>query len=113
MVAQTTFKSHILQLIADQRAKKAGIGICGMKAARPIALNPYGGKYGNVADAKAMDTFDKHYDAALMEANLNPFQRSYAYVLENGVDVVNSDMQNFKHFEENLVATRDSKLYFA
>ncbi len=96
-----------------ERAKKAGIGICGMKAARPIALNPYGGKYGNVEDASSMDTFDEHYDAPLMQANLNPFQRSYAYVLENGVDVVNSDMQNFKHFEENLVAARDSKLYFA
>lgn len=96
-----------------ERAKQAGIGICGMKAARPIALAPYGGKYGNVDDANALDTFDQHYDQPLMQANLNPFQRSYAYVLENGVDVVNSDMQNFKHLEENLVATRDSKHYFA
>mgnify|MGYP001207971635 CR=1 FL=1 len=96
-----------------ERAKKAGIGICGMKAARPIAVRPYGAKYGTVDDASSMDTFDKHYDEPLLKANLNAFQRSYSYVLENGVDVVNSDMQNFKHFEENLVAARDSKLYFA
>ncbi len=35
------------------------------------------------------------------------------YAEENGVDVVNSDMQNFKHFEENLIATRESNRYFA
>jgi len=34
-------------------------------------------------------------------------------VLENGLDVVNADMQNFKHFEENVVAARESHTYFA
>jgi aryl-alcohol dehydrogenase-like predicted oxidoreductase len=95
------------------KARAAGIGICGMKAARPIAQQPYGAKYGTVEDANPIDTFDKHYPSSLMKANLSPFQRSYAFCLQNGVDVCNADMQNFKHFEENLIATRDSKLYFA
>jgi predicted aldo/keto reductase-like oxidoreductase len=95
------------------RARAAGIGICGMKAARPIALKPYGGKYGKVADDDVVFAFDKFYDKKALGAPWNPYQRSYAYNLENGVDVVNSDMQNFRHFEENLVAARDSKLYFA
>jgi len=95
------------------RAKKAGIGICGMKAARPIALYPYGGKYDKVAEDDVVFAFDKFYDKKAMESGLSPYQRSYAYCLENGVDVVNSDMQNFKHFEENLIATRESNRYFA
>jgi hypothetical protein len=90
------------------RARDAGIGLVGMKAARPIATVPYGGKYGRVADDTIMTAFDRFYDAKLLNANLSPFQRSYAYVLENGLDVVNADMQNFKHFEENLIAARES-----
>jgi len=95
------------------RARAAGIGLCGMKAARPIALTPYGGKYGKVADDSIVFAFDKFYDKKALNSGWSPYQRSYAYNLENGVDVVNSDMQNFRHFEENLVAARDSKLYFA
>jgi len=42
------------------------------------------------------------------------FQRSYAYCLANGMDTVNADMQNFAHFEENLIAARDfEKVYVA
>ena len=96
-----------------ERARNAGIGLCGMKAARPIATEPYGGKYGRVAEDSIVHAFDKHYDDGLMEAGLSPYQRSYAYVLENGIDVVNADMQNFKHFEENVVAARESRTYFA
>jgi hypothetical protein len=29
-------------------------------------------------------------------------------VLEHGLDVVNADMQNFKHLEENIVAAATS-----
>jgi hypothetical protein len=43
---------------------------------------------------------------------LNSFQRAYAYILENGLDVVNADMQNFTHLEENIVAAATSKKYF-
>ena len=83
------------------RARNAGIGLIGMKAARHLAVK------GNEAD------FDHLYDEKAMAAGLTPFQRSYAYVLENGVDAMNSDMQNFKHFEENLVAARMSHELFA
>ena len=48
-----------------------------------------------------------------MSGELSTFQRSYIYVLENGLDVVNADMQNFKHFEENVAAARTSHTYFA
>lgn len=96
-----------------KRARDAGIGLVGMKAARPIATVPYGGKYGRVADDSIMTTFDRFYEQKLLSANLSPFQRSYAYVLENGLDVVNADMQNFKHFEENLIAARESHTYLA
>lgn len=95
------------------RARDAGIGLCGMKAARPIATEPYGGKYGRVADDGIVTAFDKFYDDRVMNAGLSPYQRSYAYVLEHGIDVVNADMQNFKHFEENIVAARESRTYFA
>jgi aryl-alcohol dehydrogenase-like predicted oxidoreductase len=101
-----------LRLVLD-RARDAGIGLMAMKAARPIATVPYGGKYGRVADDTIMTAFDRFYDERLMNASLSPYQRSYAYVLENGLDVVNSDMQNFAHFEENLIAARDSRLYLA
>lgn len=94
-------------------ARDAGIGLVGMKAARFIATNPYGGKYGRVADDDVVHTFDKYYDEGYRNNDLSPYQRSYAFVLEHGLDVVNSDMQNFKHFEENLVAARSSHEYFA
>ncbi len=100
--------------LLDQ-AREAGIGLVGMKAARHIALDPYGGRYGETEkqDTSATKAFDEHYDENFLKAPLSPFQRTYAYVLENGLDVVNADMQNFKHFEENLVAARTSHEYFA
>lgn len=94
------------------RAREAGIGLVGMKAARYIATTPYGGIYGKVADDSIATTFDHLYGVKLMAAQMSPYQRSYAYVLEHGLDVVNSDMQNFKHFEENLTAARTSHEYF-
>ena len=99
--------------LLDQ-AREAGIGLVGMKAARHIALNPYGGRYGDTEkqDTSATAAFDEHYDEKFLQAPFSPFQRTYAYVLENGLDVVNADMQNFKHFEENVVAARTSHEYF-
>ncbi len=96
-----------------ERAREAGIGLVGMKAARPIATEPYGGKYGRVAEDSIVTAFDKFYGPKLLNAGLSPYQRSYAYVLENGLDVVNADMQNFQHFEENLRAARESHVYLA
>lgn len=79
------------------KARKAGIGLVAMKVARHLAPGKALGK----GDTKA---FDQHYDKALMSSGLNPFQRSYVFVLRHGLDVANSDMQNFKHLEENITA---------
>ena len=88
------------------RARKAGIGLVGMKAGRFIAPGLALGKGDTTA-------FDQEYTKEFLEAPLTPFQRSYSYVLANGMDVVNADMQNFKHFEENMVAARDVDKHFA
>ena len=47
-----------------------------------------------------------------MDANLSEFQRSYAYVLEHGLDAVNADMQSLAHLRENFVAAATSRTYF-
>lgn len=88
------------------RARAAGMGVIGMKAARYIA-----GK--DASGASREQSFDYLYDERLMQAPFSPFQRSYAFVLENGLDVVNADMQNIKHLSENLFAAQTSKKYFA
>lgn len=88
-----------------QKAREAGIGLIGMKTARYLAPMKALGK----GDATAFDTM---YSDKLKAAPLSPFQRSYAYVLENGLDVVNADMQNFKHLEENITAAATSQNYF-
>ena len=87
-------------------ARAAGIGLVGMKAGRFIAPGSALGKGDETA-------FDKFYTEDYLKAPLTSFQRSYAFVLENGLDTVNADMQTFKHFEENLIATRDAGSYFA
>jgi aryl-alcohol dehydrogenase-like predicted oxidoreductase len=88
------------------RARAAGIGLVGMKAARSLA----GRKWYGLGNSRA---FDRYYNEALLAANLSPFQRSYAYVLENGLDVVNADMQNLPHLMENVIAAATSHRYFA
>jgi len=88
------------------RAREAGIGLVGMKAGRFLSAPGAEGKGNTTA-------FDSHYGPKLMDASLSPFQRAYAYVLGNGLDVVNADMQNFAHLEENLVAANTSHTYFA
>ena len=80
-----------------QRAAKAGIGLIGMKAVRYLAPSWSLGK----GDPTA---FDHVYNQKFKSASFNPFQRAYAYVLQHGLDVVNADMQNFKHLEENIIA---------
>ena len=87
-----------------QRASKAGIGLIGMKAVRYLA--PYWslGK----GDPSA---FDHVYGEKLKSSPFSPFQRAYAYVLQHGLDVVNADMQNFKHLEENITAAATADRY--
>ncbi len=87
------------------RAREAGIAMIGMKAGRHLAGRWWLGG----GNEKA---YDKHYPAKLMAARLNAFQRSYAYVLEHGLDAVNADMQTFQHLQENFAATAQSNTWF-
>jgi aryl-alcohol dehydrogenase-like predicted oxidoreductase len=89
------------------KARESGMGLVGMKAARHIAGLPILGWW------KKLDAFDEHYDEKLMAASLSPFQRSYAYVLAHGLDVVNADMGSLAHLQENVVAATSSPTYFA
>jgi len=88
-----------------KKAKQAGIGLVGMKTARYIAPMDSLGK----GDPNA---FDPIYDDAFTRADLNPYQRAIVFVLEHGLDVVVSDMQNFEHLEDNIVACANSHKYF-
>ena len=83
---------------ALERARAAGIGLIGMKAAR-LLTGPWMGFGPDRPSA-----FDAHYDPKFLAAPLSPFQRSYAFVLRHGVDVVNADMQELAHLHENVVA---------
>ena len=87
------------------RARKAGIGLVGMKVGRLLA----GRRWGGGANGKV---FDGHYDDRLLKADLSDFQRSYAYVLAHGLDVVNADIQDYAILKENFIATATSERYF-
>ncbi len=87
------------------RARAASIGLIGMKTVRHLAPKTALGK-GDIT------AFDSVYENKFLESPLNPFQRAYAYVLDHGMDVVNADMQNFAHLEENIVAAATSLKYF-
>ena len=86
------------------RARSAGIGLVGMKVGRLLAGSGWLGR----GDTKA---FHGHYDEKLLRAKLSDFQRSYAYVLEHGMDVVNADMQNYAILKENFVAAATAHEY--
>lgn len=88
-----------------KKARDSGIGLIGMKAARLIAPLSSAGKGDETV-------FDTYYNSKFLETPLNPFQRSYVYLLENGLDVVNADMQNYTHLEENIEAVANSEKYF-
>lgn len=88
------------------KARAAGIGLIGMKAGRVLASSSWFG----LGDRKA---FDGVYAEKLLKSDLSDFQRSYAYVLEHGLDAVNADMQSEPHLKENFVAAATSKQYFA
>jgi hypothetical protein len=87
------------------RAREAGIALVGMKAARYIA----GRSWLGWGDEEA---FDEHYDEAFLKTRLSAFQRSYAYVLGHGMDLVNADIQNFLHLQENFEAAATAHGYF-
>ena len=89
-----------------KRARDAGIGLVGMKVGRALA----GRRWGGGADGKV---FDDYYDEAYLKADLSDFQRSYAYVLAHGLDVVNADIQDYTILKENFVAAATSEKHFA
>jgi hypothetical protein len=89
------------------KARDAGIGLIGMKAARYLT----GPWLGFGPDRPS--SFDGHYDARLMQAAFSPFQRSYAYVLAHGLDAVNADSGSAEHLRENFIAAATSESYFA
>jgi aryl-alcohol dehydrogenase-like predicted oxidoreductase len=89
-----------------KRARQAGIGLIGMKAVRYLAPFWSLGK----GDPSAFDNF---YSKEFISTSFSPFQRAYAYVLQHGLDVVNADMQNFKHLEENIIAAATADRYFS
>ena len=88
------------------KARAAGMGLIGMKAGRLLAGRRWLGR----GDPKA---FDKHYGEKLLRSHLSDFQRSYAYVLENGLDVVNADMQSYAILRENFAAAATAQKYVA
>ncbi len=88
-----------------QAARDSGIGLIGMKAARYLAGRSFLG-WGNP------DAFNAYYDKPLLQARLSEFQRSYAFVLEHGLDAVNADMQSLAHLKENFAAAATSNHYF-
>ena len=88
------------------KARAAGVGLIGMKAGRLLAGRGWLGQ-GN------LKAFDRHYNEKLLRANLSDFQRSYAYVLEHGLDVVNADMQSYAALKENYAAAATAEHYVA
>jgi len=88
------------------KARESGMGLVGMKAGRYLAGRKFLG-WGKP------DAFDEHYDEAFLKSGLGAFQRSYAFVLAHGLDVVNADMQSFAHLQENVAAAATSSQHFA
>jgi len=95
------------------RARDAGIGLIAMKVALGMAAAPWSGRTDKDETSPKLHIYDKFFNAPLTAAPMTPFQRAYAHMLTNGLDAVNSDMQNFKHFEENIVAVNSAEKYHA
>lgn len=96
--------THLSPLL--QQAKDAGIGLVAMKVGRLLA----GRRWGGGANGKV---FDQFYDPSVLDQNLTDFQRSYAYVLAHGMDVVNADIQDYDILKENFVAAATADDVFA
>jgi hypothetical protein len=97
--------AEIRPILDEVRA--SGMGLVGMKAARHLAGLPFVGWFDKP------DAFQEFYGEELRDAPLSTFQRSYAFVLAHGLDVVNADMSSLAQLEENVAATVGSPTYFA
>ena len=84
------------------RLRESGVGLVGMKAGRYLSGRLF-------QPSVRPEAFDAYYDKALLASNLSSFQRSYAFVLAHGLDVVNADMQSMAHLHENVVAAATSR----
>ncbi len=87
------------------RVRAGGMGLIGMKAGRFLAGRKFLG-WGKP------EAFDEIYEDPFLKSGLSPFQRSYAYVLEHGLDCVNADSQQLTHLAENFAAAATSSRYF-
>ena len=96
--------THLSPLL--ERAQEAGIGLVGMKVGRLLAGRMFGGGANGTV-------FDPFYDESVLSQNLSDFQRSYAFVLAHGMDVVNADIQNYTVLKENFVAAATADKVFA
>ena len=96
--------THLSPLL--HRAKEAGIGLVAMKTGRLLAGRGWGGG----ANGKV---FDRFYDQSVLDQDLTDFQRSYAFVLAHGMDVVNADIQNYGILKENFIAAATADKVFA
>ncbi len=88
------------------KAKKAGVALVGMKAARHLAPRMFGGR-------NAQNLYDSMYNDQLKNSNFSAYQKSYAFVLEHGMDVVNSDIQNIDVLAENYAAAAISATFYS
>jgi len=88
------------------RARAAGMGLIGMKAGRFLDDRGFFTRNRDKA-------FEAHYGPSLRAAPLSPFQKSYAFVLQSGLDAVNADMQSLAHLHANFVAAATSSQYLA
>jgi aryl-alcohol dehydrogenase-like predicted oxidoreductase len=96
--------TELQPVLAEARA--SGIALVGMKAARYVSgrwFLPWGNP----------DAFDGYYQGDFQKADLTPFQKTYAYVLAHGLDVVNSDIQSHEQLRDNVIATAASNRFFA
>ena len=84
------------------KAKESGIALVGMKTVRHLASAMFGGR-------GAQKAFDGYYSEKLNNSEFTPFQKAYAYALENGMDVVNADIQTFDILEEDFIAAATSR----
>ena len=59
------------------------------------------------------EAYDDYYTPQQMQAGLSPFQRSYAYVLANGLGRGETrDMHLWQHMRENFLAATSAQQHF-